>query len=380
MRRSVARFGKSAPVRYAILSYGSRRDLEVPMRLFKKLQIIHFCRKRLSDVAEDDYQPSTVSYTHPLNLYRHLRSMKPDVVQSVEPFALVTLPYSLVVLLYVMLTATPVVLVSLENVPVCVKYGRGVGWLLRRLLLPLVSRATLIFYLNEGAKDNFIEAGADPRRLVRQMYGCWGVDLEEFSPEPEGELGRAQVERVILFVGRLEPAKGVFDLLEAYRLLRESARERIKLVFVGEGRSFAEIVNWAKQHELQAEIEIVGAVKNRDLPAAMRSADVLAAPSVANRLWAEQVGMVLLQALACGLPVVATRSGSIPEFIDDGATGLLVPERSPCELSEALRRVLFDDELRRHLAVNGRAAAVERYDALKNIRLIEDDVLTACTA
>jgi glycosyltransferase involved in cell wall biosynthesis len=146
----------------------------------------------------------------------------------------------------------------------------------------------------------------------------------------------------------------------------------------GDGPAIDIVRAWIRNRGLEPTIDLLGQVMNRDVPALMRAADVLAAPSVSDRRWAEQVGMVLLQAMASGLPLVTTRSGSIPEFVDDGETGLLVPERDPDALSLALRRVLSDSDLCARLAENGLRVASERYDAATNVRLAEAAILAAC--
>ncbi len=117
---------------------------------------------------------------------------------------------------------------------------------------------------------------------------------------------------------------------------------------------------------------------NKDVPRLLRPATVLAAPSRTTQKWAEQVGMSAIQALACGVPVVTTPSGSIAEFIDDGVTGLLVPEGDPPALAAALIRFLTDEKLRLEFAARARAEAVRRFDARTNIRTIEKRILEAC--
>jgi glycosyltransferase involved in cell wall biosynthesis len=363
--------------RYAVVSFDSRRDLEDPMRFFRRLDVVHLCRGApWNDMIADDVRSSTRRYTNPGNLYLTLRKLNPDLVQAVEPFALVTVPYTIAVLAYVLIAKKPLVAVSLENLPIERKYGGLVGHLLRAIVRPVIKRAALVIYINDGAGQNFLAAGAAPHRMVRLMYGCWGVDLDEFSPSTAARsLRRQPDEQVILFVGRVHEMKGVFDLLEAFRRMRQFSPGPVRLVFAGQGAAVELMRRWIRDAGLDGCVDLLGSVKNRDIPGLMRAADVLAAPSRTTRLWAEQVGMVLLQAMACGLPVVATRSGSIPEFVDDGTSGLLVPERDPAALAAALSRVLSDEDLRGRLATGGRLAAVDRYDAEQNVRRAEDELL-----
>ena len=116
-------------------------------------------------------------------------------------------------------------------------------------------------------------------------------------------------------MGRLEPSKGVFDLLVAFRGLCESSMP-VRLVFPGDGRAAEEIRHRVRLYGRDGEVDLLGVVKNRDVPSLMRGADVLVAPSVATRLWAEQVGNVLLQAMACRLP-----GGINPVGVNPGVCG-----------------------------------------------------------
>jgi rhamnosyl/mannosyltransferase len=88
--------------------------------------------------------------------------------------------------------------------------------------------------------------------------------------------------------------------------------------------------------------------------------------------------MSAIQAMACGVPVVSTPSGSIAEFIDDGITGLLVPEGDPAALAGALTRFLVDTAMRDQFAQRAREQAVRRFDARTNIRAVEKRILEAC--
>ena len=88
--------------------------------------------------------------------------------------------------------------------------------------------------------------------------------------------------------------------------------------------------------------------------------------------------MSAVQALACGVPVVSTTSGSIAEFIDDGVTGLLVPEGDPARLASAIVRLLTDESALTDFRRRARIEAVRRFDARTNIRVAERRILEAC--
>ena len=161
----------------------------------------------------------------------------------------------------------------------------------------------------------------------------------------------------VLFVGRLASNKGLLELVDAFATLRR-AHPDANLVLVGEDGGMArEIRARAKLREVDRSVHLLGHVADdRDLAAAYRDAQLLALPSEY-----EAFGLVLLEALAQGCPVVASRTGGIPEFIPDGRAGLLVPPRSPAELAAALERLWTDRTFAAALARYGRETVVPRY-------------------
>jgi glycosyltransferase involved in cell wall biosynthesis len=181
-------------------------------------------------------------------------------------------------------------------------------------------------------------------------------------------------DNVILFVGRLVEQKGVGQLLQAFLLIRESQPDAT-LVFIGTGPLADEIAEFARSHSIRDRVLLLGPIPNCDLSPYFRAAKVTVAPSVTMSWSAEQVGMVSIQSIACGTPVVTTRSGSIPEFIEDGVSGLLVPERDPEALAGAVLRLLQDDRFRQSLAGSGRTYAERRYDAAGNVAEVQKILL-----
>jgi glycosyltransferase involved in cell wall biosynthesis len=230
--------------------------------------------------------------------------------------------------------------------------------------------------VNAGAADNLLWAGARPDRLVRMMYGAWGVDTDEFTPDgPPAVLPGAGAPRIV-FLGRFVREKGVFDLVAAMPEVLEHAKA--DLVFIGDGPEAGALRRAAHDAGVAEFVHFVDTIKNEEVPSHLRAAAVLAAPSQTTQKWAEQVGMSALQALACGVPVVSTNSGSIPEFIEDGVSGLLVAEANPHALATALTRLVADDTTRREFAKRARAQALRRFDARTNIRAAERRILEAC--
>src|ERR1700687_4577907 len=360
---------------YAIVSYAIRRDLHDPLRFFEVLRPVHFFQTApYHDMTRGELD-GTYQFHNPADLVLKLRKARPQIVQGVEPFVRRLVPVALACLAYTKSSQRPLVVASLENLPIAGKYGGAWAAAMRTAIRPYVSGATLAIGANAGAEDNLRWAGARPEHLVRMMYGTWGVDTSEFSPEipPSGHPSELPT---IAFLGRLERAKGVFDLVEAMPKVLGAVDAR--LVVIGDGPDADALKQAVRDAGLTARVRFAGAVKNKDVPGYLRAATVLAAPSRTTRRWAEPVGMSAIQAMACGVPVVSTPSGSIAEFIDDGVTGLLVPEGDPPALASALTKFLIDKSMREQFAQRARQEAVRRFDARTNIRAVEKTILDAC--
>ncbi|HTW90707.1 MAG TPA: glycosyltransferase family 4 protein [bacterium] len=220
---------------------------------------------------------------------------------------------------------------------------------------------------------NLLAVHTPPKRIRRELYATWGVDLDLFSPS-----GARSVEihhpHTILFVGRLVEQKGVRELLRAFSLVLEQEADAA-LVFIGDGPLGGEIRRFMRDHCTDDRIRLLGIIPNSELPPYFRAAEITVVPSLTQPVWSEQVGMVAIQSMACGTPVITTNSGSIPEFVQDGITGLLVPERNPEAMAGAILELLRDDRLRRKLATSGRAYAEKRYDAASNVAKVQDILL-----
>ena len=182
-----------------------------------------------------------------------------------------------------------------------------------------------------------------------------GCDTRGFSPLKRKENFFNQKNKpVILFVGRLAEKKGVTYLI--------SAMDQVdaKLVIVGDGPLREKLEEQAKPYG--EKIRFLGAKTHQQLAEIYASADIFAAPSVqAKDGDMEGFGLVFLEAMASGLPVVASRSGGIPYLIHHEENGLLVPPGEAEQLAEALNRLLGDEKLRRSLIQNGEKT-VQEYD------------------
>jgi phosphatidylinositol alpha-mannosyltransferase len=179
-----------------------------------------------------------------------------------------------------------------------------------------------------------------------------GVDVDRFRravPLSRWQDGTQNV----LFVGRFEPRKGVLDLLKAHRILRREGRTS-RLLLVGGGPQEREARRYIATRRLGG-VEFLGRVSDDEKAQLFRTADVYCSPATGR----ESFGIVLLEAMAAGAPIVASDIHGYKGVVRRGREALLVPPREPKELALALDRLLGDRDLARTMAANGRIRAEE---------------------
>ena len=190
--------------------------------------------------------------------------------------------------------------------------------------------------------------------LEKLRYAAPGVDLERFRGDRTDFLRRKYRlgdEKILLYVGHLDREsrhKGVQYLIRAMRIVRESLDA--KLVVAGRGNYIDRYRRLAADEGVPEDIIFAGFIPEDEMPLYFNSADLLVLPSCDR---AEGFGMVLIEAQACGTPVIGTDVGGIPFAVDDGVTGLIVPPGDVSGLAGAIVRVLDDPDLYRAMAENG---------------------------
>jgi colanic acid/amylovoran biosynthesis glycosyltransferase len=182
-----------------------------------------------------------------------------------------------------------------------------------------------------------------------------GVDVGRYAWR---DLGGRAPDRIVC-VASLFPKKGHADLIDALALLAER-RPGVALQLIGDGPERDRILARARERGVEGRVSAPGARSSEQVRAALAEARAFALPAIrlpSGRM--EGIPVALMEAMAAGVPVVATRLSGIPELVQDGATGLLVEPRDPAALAAALERLLADETLAAELARNARAL-VER--------------------
>jgi phosphatidylinositol alpha-mannosyltransferase len=264
---------------------------------------------------------------------RALRSFRPDVVHVHEPFAPST------GLLAALLAPAPLVATFHAYAERSALYTAAAP-----LLRPLWRRLRVRLAVSEAAAAHVRSRFGPGVRVVPN-----GVDVDRFR----AARGAGSPGRRMLWVNRLDPQKGFGVALEAFRRLAPSFPD-LRFVVAGEGRDGRLLA--ALPPDLRARVEALGTVPHGDLPPLYAGAAVFVAPALGQ----ESFGVVLVEAMAAGVPVVASNVAGYREVVRSGVDGLLVPPGDPEALAEAVRRVLEEPALAEALRREGSARA-ERF-------------------
>jgi glycosyltransferase involved in cell wall biosynthesis len=211
----------------------------------------------------------------------------------------------------------------------------------RRLMIRWALRnADGIVSVSDALKNRMVELGTVPSKIEVVRNGV-NKDLfyamDKINIRKQLKLGTEV--QYILFIGSWEEVKGVEYLLEAFRLLKMAGFDNVKLLMIGKGYLENEIRQKVAQWALNDSILLIGPVSHKAIPLWMNAADVFCLPSIR-----EGMPNVVLEALACGVSIVATSVGGIPEILVPNDRNILVPARDSKKLFEAFSRLLKQTE------------------------------------
>ncbi len=225
----------------------------------------------------------------------------------------------------------------------------------------LLRRTGAVVAISEAIAREAAEAGFPAGKVHRIPHG---IDMSEYAPVSALEkasrrnaLGLPADRVLITYTGRLIEGKGLETLFAAMRSLEALDSWRLVLVGSGSGQVISieeKLRKNADTGALRGRVTFTGRVEN--VPAYLQASDIFAFPTLD-----EALGMSAVEAQACGLPAVASRTGGVPDIVDDGVTGILVPPGEVLPLAEALRALLIDPEQRARFAVAARIRAKEHF-------------------
>jgi glycosyltransferase involved in cell wall biosynthesis len=216
-----------------------------------------------------------------------------------------------------------------------------------------------------------IADGIDAVTRKRSLLAYWVVDLEEFSPVADKvslrkELGLPLNKIVAIYAGYLQKQKGIYEMLEAFCRIHK-VEPNIMLCVCGGGREELKFTQMVRERNLEHVIRILGEVHPDQMNKWMKASDLFVLAT-----HTEGMPNVVMEAMACGLPVVTTTVGGLPEAIGDCEGAILVPPRDVDKFEDAVLKVLRNEQLRERMGLAARKRAEERFGIQQNARKILD--------
>jgi len=229
-----------------------------------------------------------------------------------------------------------------------------------RLLVPLLRRADTIICEGEPFAQSLEKMGF-PENRIRVLPN--GVDLDAFSPQDRAAarqtLGLPPDPLTIVTVGSLSPHKGQEYLI---RSLPEIPRSGLmfRLYLIGDGEYRPQLQSLVDELKLNDYVTFAGTKKTDEVPLWLNAADIFVQPSLS-----EGNPNAVLEAMACGLPIVATRTGGLPQMIEDGVDGILIAPASAGDLARQIIALMQEPDRRKKLGANGLHTVRARYASWK---------------
>ena len=239
---------------------------------------------------------------------------------------------------------TPIVMQTAQNI--LKKYPPPFSFLEKRAF----RQVSAAYMCSETVREVLITKGfTKPMQLAP-----FGVDLQMFRPKKnEQDINKTFT---IGYLGRLLPAKGLMTLVDALTKIKS---EKWRLLVVGDGSERQPMESKLAEHGLLERCQFTGAVPYHETPAYFQKLDVLVVPTRTTKKIREQFGRVIVEAMACRVPVIGSTCGAIPEVIGDA--GLIFPENDSEDLAKKLELIIRDNKLRNDLAQAGRRRVEQNY-------------------
>jgi len=224
-------------------------------------------------------------------------------------------------------------------------------------------KADMITVISEWLRDRALSYGVQcPIYVIPN-----GVDTKQFGKELTArqhsalmsKLGTGKNDVFLITTSRLVKKNAVGDIIAALSKLPS----KVKLLIIGGGEEYTKLKQMVHDAKLDGRVQFMGALQNHELPAFLKASDIFVRPSLS-----EGFGISFIEAMAAGLPVIATQVGGIKDFLFDpsqnsrGATGLVVEPHSPEQIAENVERLLSDSRLREKLVKNAKKMVEKKYN------------------
>lgn len=243
----------------------------------------------------------------------------------------------------------------------------------RKVTEKIIQNTDAFIAITNRAKEALILEGI-PEEKIHVIPA--GVDVNRFKPGEKDssllkQLGIAEDEVVLLFVGRIVWEKGIHSLIYAFKKLLADpsiADRKLKLIVIGNGPERNEITKIVDRLNLSQKIITIPNVSYMAIHKFYNIADIFILPSIPTYSWQEQFGMVLAEAMAAGLPVIAALSGSIPEVVGDA--GILTQPGDFLDLYTKLKELVMHPDLREKFSKKAR----KRAERVFNHKIISEEI------
>ena len=269
---------------------------------------------------------------NPFTLIKAMINEKPDIIDiHEEPYSLAAI--EVILLKKIFSSKSKVVFYSAQNI-------------LKKYPLPIRFFERIVCKNSHAAYTCSSEVTSVLRR--RSFNGDiteipLGIDEKIFFPRYYKRVDKF----VFGFVGRIEKSKGILDLINALSLMESNNWE---CLIIGEGSLSEESKKLILEKKLEKKIKLIGSVEAEEIPDYLNQIDALVVPSITTKSWKEQFGRVIVEAFACGKPVIGSSSGAIPEVISDG--GIIFTEGNVEELRLSLDNIITNKKLYKKISEN----------------------------
>jgi len=223
---------------------------------------------------------------------------------------------------------------------------------LRKLTINGLNHSHKVFASNQYLKNRLIEMGVNQEKisLVRPIPNFVKQKFEKQELENFKKSITKTENKIVLFVGRLTEVKGVEFLINAIPEIKD---QKIHLIIAGDGILFDSLNKIVKSLEITDKVTFLGAVNSEQLAKSYGIADVFVLPSIITSTGiTEGTGLVILEAMYFGIPVIASSVGGIPETITNEFNGLLVKPKDPIDIAQAITRIFENEDLEKKIVQN----------------------------